>query len=86
MDKGEKKMAVIAKLKGKKMVCGTEKPLDGTILQVEAAGATSSVSGNNVTLTFPATAECPMMVGLHLNGAAKQVEEVQLDSYDYSVN
>ena len=24
-------MAVIAKLKGKKMVCGTEKPLDGTI-------------------------------------------------------
>ena len=57
-----------------------------TILQVEAAGATSSVSGNNVTLTFPATAECPMMVGLHLNGAAKQFEEVQLDSYDYSVN
>ena len=34
-----------------------------TILQVEAAGAASSVSGNNVTLTFPATAECPMMVG-----------------------
>ena len=31
MDKGEKKMAVIAKLKGKKMVCGTEKPLEGTI-------------------------------------------------------
>ena len=24
-------MAVIAKLKGKKMVCGTEKPLEGTI-------------------------------------------------------
>ena len=60
--------------------------LNETSVQVEAAGATSSVSGNNVTLTFPATAECPMMVGLHLNGAAKQVEEVQLDSYDYSVN
>ena len=24
-------MAVIAKLKGKKMVCGTEKPFDGTM-------------------------------------------------------
>ena len=51
-----------------------------TILQVEAAGAASSVSGNNVTLTFPATAECPMMVGLHLDGAAKQVEEVRCES------
>ena len=62
------------------------KIFDKNFERLQAAGAASSVSGNNVTLTFPATAECPMMVGLHLDGAAKQVEEVRLDSYDYSVN
>lgn len=57
-----------------------------TISQVEAAGAVSSISGSNVTLTFPATAECPMAVGMHLDGVTTQVEAVQLESYDYSVN
>lgn len=55
-----------------------------TIDQIDAAGATSTISGSNVTLTFPSTADNPLTIGIHLNHGTS-IDNLQMTGFTYSV-
>lgn len=80
---------------GKALANASWSNLDGTITlnitfndtidQVDATGATTSISGRTATLIFPSTLESPLTIGIHLNHGTS-IDDLQMTGFNYSVS